>query len=129
MYHPANTSAAFFEDHTQLVECISAEAKETHFVGDFSIDLLLRNDSNSSRLKHLMENFGLHQMIDKPTRFAKKSKTLLDHHYCTHPEHVLCTAVPTVLCKSNANEFPGFLGLFDENSLETKFWRHFAAFS
>ena len=47
----------------QLVERISAEAKEAHFVGDFNIDLLLRNDSNSRRLKHLMENFGLHQMI------------------------------------------------------------------
>ena len=48
----------FFEDLTQLVERISAEAKEAHFVGDFNIDLLLRNDSNSRRLKYLMENFG-----------------------------------------------------------------------
>lgn len=48
---------------TQLVERISAEAKEAHFVGDFNIYLLLRNDSNSRRLKHLMANFGLHQMI------------------------------------------------------------------
>ena len=63
LYRPPNTSAAFFEDLMQLVERISAEAKEAHFVGDFNIDLLLRNDSNSRRLKHLMEHFGLHQMI------------------------------------------------------------------
>ena len=48
---------------TQLVERTSAEAKEAHFVGDFNIDLLLRNDSNSRRLIHLTANFGLRQMI------------------------------------------------------------------
>lgn len=71
LYHPPNTSAAFFEDLMHLVECISAEAKETHFVEGFNIDLLLQNDSNSRRLKHLMESFSLHQMIDKPTLVAE----------------------------------------------------------
>ena len=43
----------------------------------------------------------------------EQSKTLLDHHYCTHPEHVLCTSVPSfglsdhnptvVVRKQNAN--------------------------
>jgi len=42
-----------------------------------------------------MENFGLHQMIDKPTRITDQSKTLLDHHYSSHPEHVLFTSVPS----------------------------------
>ena len=28
-----------------------------------------------------MENFGLHQMIDKPKRITEQSRTLLDHHY------------------------------------------------
>lgn len=50
-----------------------------------------------------MENFGLHKMIDKPIRFAEQSKTLLDHHYCTHPEHVLFCSL-----------FPSF-GLSDQN--------------
>ena len=67
---------------------------ETHFVGDFNIDLR-RRDPNSRRLKHLMENFGLHQMIDKPTRTVEQSKTLLYHHYCTHPEHIMFTSVPS----------------------------------
>lgn len=70
LYHPPNTSAAFFEDFMHLVECISAEAKETHFVEGFNIDLLLQNDSNSRCFKHLMESFSLHQMIDKPTLVA-----------------------------------------------------------
>ena len=64
-------------------------------------------------------------MIDKPTRIAEQSKTLLDHHYlvsrreercvtilktaaretnhyCAHPEHVVCT-------------FSSYLGLSDHN--------------
>ena len=40
-------------------------------------------------------NFGLHQWIDKPRRIPEQSKTLLDHHFCTHPEHVLCASVPS----------------------------------
>ena len=32
LYRPPNISAAFFEDLTQLVEGISAEAKEAYFV-------------------------------------------------------------------------------------------------
>lgn len=53
-------------------------------------------------------------MTDKPTDIADQSKTLLDHHYGTHPEHVLCTSVPSfglcdhnltvvLVCKQNAN--------------------------
>ena len=34
-----------------LVECISAEAKETHFVEGFKIDLLLQNDSQLQMLE------------------------------------------------------------------------------
>ncbi|XP_067030724.1 uncharacterized protein [Acropora muricata] len=40
LYRPPNTNAAFFKHLTQLVELISAEAKEIHFIGDFNIDLL-----------------------------------------------------------------------------------------
>ena len=41
-------------------------------------------------------------MTDKPTDIADQSKTLLDHHYCTHPEHVLCTSGPSFgLCDHN----------------------------
>ncbi|CAH3164657.1 unnamed protein product [Porites evermanni] len=61
----------FLKALCSLVECISADAKETHFVEGFNIDLLLQNNSNSRCLKHLMENFSLHQMIDKPTHVAE----------------------------------------------------------
>lgn len=53
LYRPPNTNAAFFEYLTQLVERLSAEAKEIHFVGDFNINLLRRDNSNLRRLKNL----------------------------------------------------------------------------
>lgn len=34
-------------------------------------------------------------MTDKPTCITEKSRTLLDHHYSSHPEHVLFTSVPS----------------------------------
>ena len=55
----------------------------------------------------------LHQMIDRQTLIVEQSKTVLDHHYCTHLEHVMFTSVPsfglsdhnpTILaCKQNLN--------------------------
>ena len=52
-------------------------------------------------------------MIDRPTLIVEQSKTLLDHRYCTHLEHVMFTSVPsfglsdhnpTILaCKQNLN--------------------------
>lgn len=36
-----------------------------------TLTLNLRNDSNSRRLKLLMENFGLHRMIDKPPPYCR----------------------------------------------------------
>lgn len=41
-----------------------------------------------------MENKGFQQMVKTPTRITENSSTLIDHHYCSHPEHVLSIASP-----------------------------------
>lgn len=49
-------------------------------MGDFNINYL--EDSTPKReLKNLEKEFNLKQRIDKPTRYTKKSKTLIDHIY------------------------------------------------
>ena len=83
-------SNSLFLALTQLVERISAEAKEAHFVGDFNIDLLLRNDSQLKTFDTFNGKFRF-TSDDIPTRITEQSKTLRDHHYCIHPEHVVCT--------------------------------------
>ena len=71
------------------------ENKETHIVGDFNINLLLDDaSSDSKKLIRLMENQGLCQMQKNATHITENSSTLIDHHYSTHPEHVLTTLSP-----------------------------------
>lgn len=85
----------FFEYITQLVKRISAEAKETNFIGDFNIDPLRRDNPNSRRLKYLMANFSLHWIIDKQTCIAEQSETILDHH-----SKVLNCGIQSGICPS-----------------------------
>ena len=41
-----------------------------------------------------MEYQGSQQMVKTPTHIFENSGTLIDHHYCSHPEHVLSIASP-----------------------------------
>ena len=41
-----------------------------------------------------MEYQGFQQMVKTPTRITENSSSLIDHHYCSHPEHVLSITSP-----------------------------------
>ena len=73
------------------IDSISAENNEfeVHVVGDFNIDLLNKSSSDTKRLVCLMQNQGLKQVQMNPTRITENPSTLIDHHYSTHPEHIL----------------------------------------
>ena len=96
IYCPLNTTASFFHNLSSSMDSLSAENKELHILGDFNIDLLNTTTSESKRLLCLMKNQGLHQMQNNPTRITENSSTLINHHYCTHPEHVLNISSPVL---------------------------------
>ena len=49
-------------------------------MGDFNIDLI-QDNYKSRKWKHLMNTFGLTQMVNEPTRVTENSATLIDHVY------------------------------------------------
>ena len=77
------------------MDTIAAENKEVHIVGDFNVDLIKNSTSESKQILHLMENQGFQQMVKTPTHITENSSTLTDHHYCSHPEHVLTIPSPS----------------------------------
>ena len=92
---PPDSTVSFFDGLAEIVDTIAAENKEVHIVGDFNVDLIKKSTSESKQILHLMENQGFQQMVKTPTRVTENSSTLIDHHYCSHPEHVLSIASPS----------------------------------
>ena len=76
------------------MDSIAAENKEVHIVGDFNVDVIKKSTSESKQILHLMEYEGFQRMVKTPTRITENSSTLIDHHYCSHPEHVLSITSP-----------------------------------
>ena len=77
-----------------IVDTIATQNKEVYIVGDFNVDLIKKSTSESKQILHLMEYQGFQQMVKTPTRITENSNTLIDHHYCSHPEHVLSITSP-----------------------------------
>ena len=94
-YRPPDSTVSFFDGLANIVDSIVAENKEVHIVGDFNVDLIKKSTSESKQILHLMENEGFQQMVITPTRITENSRTLIDHHYCSHPEHVLSITSPS----------------------------------
>ena len=93
-YRPPDSTVSLFDILANIVDSIAAEIKEVHIVGDFNVDLIKKSSSESKQILHLMEYQGFQQMVKTPTRITENSSTLIDHHYCSHPEHVLSITSP-----------------------------------
>lgn len=62
--------------------------------GDFNCDFLVKSCSKETReLKEIFRNFGLTQLIEKATRTAKESSTLLDLFASNSPGNITLTNV------------------------------------
>ena len=94
IYRPPDADASFFDYLINSVDSIALENTETHIIGDFNINLVSDASSDSRKLIRLMENQGFYQMQKNATRVTENSSTLIDHHYCTNPKHVLTISSP-----------------------------------
>lgn len=61
-----------------LSKCLKNKQKNILIVGDLNIDWF-KNSNNKLRLKDLMNEFKLQQLVDAPTRVTSSSSTLIDH--------------------------------------------------
>ena len=60
--------------------------------GDFNCDFLVKSSSKETKeLKEIFRNFGVTQLIDKATRTAKESSTLLDLFASNSPRNITFT--------------------------------------
>ena len=69
-----------------LDTCVS-EGKETSVFGDLNVNYSKNLDN--TEIKQIIKQYGLKQIIEKPTRITKNSSTLIDIITTTHEKNVL----------------------------------------
>ena len=74
-------------------------------MGDFNRDL--KQDNIKQSWLEYMESFGLHQIVNVPTRVTVQSATLIDHIYSNNCANILTTVIPNIGLSDN---FPVFVG-------------------
>ena len=78
LYRPPSKTD-FMNPSRDVLESASAENKELIVKGDFNCDFFVKSCSKETKeLQEIFRNFGLTQLIDKVTKTAKESSTLLD---------------------------------------------------
>jgi len=61
--------------------------------GDINFDLISRPDSLVTRYSNSLDMFGLQQIVTKPTRVTRTSRTLIDHIITNYPMRISVTDV------------------------------------
>ena len=67
-----------------LLDKLEKDNKLIYITGDFNCDILL-TDTNSEQFKNLFLSSHFYSLINKPTRIAHNTATLIDNIYCNIP--------------------------------------------
>ena len=74
--------------------------------GDINFDLIGRPDSLLTRYSNTSDMFGLEQIVTKPTRVTRTSRTLVDHIIINDPMHISATdVIPTNIASEHDTPF------------------------
>ena len=79
----------FDDELDNLLQSVITEAKECMIMGDFNCNYKKKNDCSS--LKSIFSMFNFKQMINKPTRIAQGSSTLIDLLFSNEPQNISVT--------------------------------------
>ena len=82
IYRPPNDNSEFFTAFPKLLENIWIKFSNIVLLGDFNTNLLQSERGDTSyegnKMKGILEQFNLKNVIEKPTRITTHSKTLID---------------------------------------------------
>ncbi len=77
-YRPPNSNVDKFNYFETFIDMLDAENVEYYVLGDLNCDLGSPDlDSNSRSLIGITELYGLHQLINEPTRITETSSTMM----------------------------------------------------
>ena len=94
-----------------LDTCVS-EDKETIVMGDLNVNY--RKNSDNKEIKRIIKQYGLKQVIKKPTRITKNFSTLIDIIVTTHGKNVL----RHITCANSVSDHDLFGVIIKKNNLK-----------
>ena len=62
-------------------------------MGDLNCNMTSMYDTNFRLLSDITDLYGLHQLINEPTRVTDTASTLIDLIYTNYPDKVVCSGV------------------------------------
>ncbi|EDO49849.1 predicted protein [Nematostella vectensis] len=88
------SSREFFVSFENLIKNLDNLAIEFHLLGDLNGNMLSEVPTYEAKIfKRIYQTYQLSQLITKPTRITKSSKSLLDHYVTNSPEKIVKTGV------------------------------------
>lgn len=79
VYHAPGSDGLFLSFFDQWCDNNVKYDQSNVVCGDFNIDLLLQSDFYAKKMKQVIANTGMKQLIKDPTRITKASRTLIDY--------------------------------------------------
>ena len=104
IYRHPNETVHWNEEFDNHLDKVLGCEKEIYLMGDFNRDLM-QDNIKQSWLEY-MESFGLHQIVNMPTRVTDQSATLIDHIYSNTYANILTSVVPKL---GLSDHFPIFV--------------------
>ena len=93
-YRPSGSPVSVFNDFEGVVMKIDAENWEFFLLGDLNVDLTPGiTSANAIKLQHILDIYGLDQLITEPTRVTMNSRTLIDHCITNSPNKIAKSGV------------------------------------
>ena len=115
IYRHPNETVNWNEGFDNYLDKVLECEKEMYLMGDFNRDLMQTNIKQS--WVEYMESFGLHQIVNMPTRVTDQSATLIDHIYSNTHANILTIAVPHL---GLSDHFPVFVSRKTNGSCDVK---------
>ena len=88
-YKPLNSSQNIFRQFESVIDKVDSGQKDFHLLGDLNYNMHDGSNHNSSTLKHILDIYGLSQLISEPTRITPTSSTLIDLCITSSPEKLV----------------------------------------
>ena len=90
---PPNSPNEVFSSLENLIGRLDSENVEFYLMGDINCNMASMSDTNSRLLCNITDLYGLHQLINEPTRVTDTTSTLMDLIYTNYPDKAVCSGV------------------------------------
>ena len=99
-YRPPDGKTSEFFDYLEIVlENTNLQKCDLFLMGDFNIDYLDKKSQDTKKLKTILKQFGIDQLINKPTRYSLLRDSCLDL-LCTNSDYI----AKSLVCNINLSD-------------------------